>query len=259
MTNGGNDRAANPASEVLIQRRGTQESNLTLRFWRPSRTRVPPSVCRPKSRQVTRRVTENLATYNGGPRHRVVPACMPTPCLHATSSSSAPIRVAAVANGGNPDSLGVVIDQVENGIGASACRPRRRERCIQRLADPSRILQHRPRDEHVRRPGGPRASSSRWRCWGPAPRPAPLLAPTVRPRPRARPRRAHLRPVTAQRRARHGLATTSASHRQTVVPEILQIAWFSRASAFDADRPPATPARWCRSPNAPAAPLRRGR
>ena len=88
---------------------------------------------------------------------------LPTPCLHATSSSSAPTRVAAVANGGNPDSPGIVIDQVENAIGAPACRPRRRERCIQRLTDPSRILQQRPRDEHLCRPGDLRRQRPRQR------------------------------------------------------------------------------------------------
>lgn len=56
-------RAAYAAFSGSYAQRGTQESNLTLQFWRPSRTRRLPSVCGPKRGEVTVEVTENLATH----------------------------------------------------------------------------------------------------------------------------------------------------------------------------------------------------
>ena len=62
---------------------------------------------------------------------------------------SAPVRVAAMPNGGHPYGPGVVVDEIEDAVRASPRRPCRCERGIQWLSHPSRILEESPGDERI--------------------------------------------------------------------------------------------------------------
>ena len=59
------------------------------------------------------------------------------------------IRMAAVANRGDLHDPILVVDQVQPAVVAAARRPRRRERRIERLADPTGFVKERPGDEGI--------------------------------------------------------------------------------------------------------------
>src|SRR5450759_514976 len=67
--------------------------------------------------------------------------------LAVTPERSAPVGVAPVPNGGDPDDPCCAVDEIEDPIGASPRRPRWSERGLQRLAHPLRVVQKRSGDE----------------------------------------------------------------------------------------------------------------
>ena len=101
----------------------------------------------------------------------------PASCRRTTFAPLGAERVASVANGRDHYGPGGVIDEVEHSVVAASCRPGWIEWWVQRLTDPSWVVEQRAGDEGIRGRGhlGEKPLGERPRRWSSDPEPVPLI------------------------------------------------------------------------------------